>query len=82
MLFLFISNLSNIQYLCHFKLFADYTTIAFSNKKMSDIENIINEILVFIHKLLSNNRVYINIEKTNLYYFTGHGLNINKYVYI
>ena len=31
---LFINDLSNIQYPCHFTLFADGTTIAFSNKNI------------------------------------------------
>ena len=40
---LFINDLSNIKYPCHFTLFANDTTIAFYNKNISDLENIIND---------------------------------------
>ena len=51
------------KYPCHPTLFADDTTIAFSNKNISDLENIINDTLVLIHKWLCNNRLHIHIEK-------------------
>ena len=54
---LFINNLSNIQFPCNFTLFADDTTIAFSNTHISDLENNINDTLFCIHELLSNIRL-------------------------
>ena len=51
LLLLCINDLSNIQYPCHFTLFAYDTT----NKNMLDLENIINETLVFIHEYLITN---------------------------
>ena len=54
---LFINYLSNIQNPCHFTHFAYDTTIAFSNKNIPDLENIINETLVYIIEWLNNNRL-------------------------
>ena len=62
---LFINDVSNIQNPYHFTLFADDTTIALSNNNIPDLEHIINESLVYIHEWLNNNRLQINIDKTN-----------------
>ena len=48
LLLLCINDLSNIQYPCHFTLFADDTITT----NMLDLDNIINETLVFIHEYL------------------------------
>ena len=76
----FINDLSNIQNPCHFTLFADDTTIAFSNKNIQDLEYIINETLVYIHEWLNNNILQLNIDKTNFILFhrsrIKHKLNI------
>ena len=77
---LFINDLSYIQNPCHFTLFADDTTIAFSNKYIPDLENIINETLVYIHEWLNNNILHLHIYKTNFILFhrsrNKHKLNI------
>ena len=63
-----------------FYTFCRDTTNAFSNKNIPYLENIINETLVYIHQWLNNNRVQLNIDKTNFILFhrsrIKHKLNI------
>ena len=42
------------------------------------LENIINETLDFIHEWISNNRLHLNIEKTNFILFHRSRINLNK----
>ena len=68
----FINDLPNSSQKLVFYLFADDTNIYFEADEFGELEKVVNKELGYVKQWLDDNRLSLNIEKTNFIIFRSH----------
>ena len=66
---LYINDFNNCSKLFDFHIFADDTNLFYSNRSLSELEDVINNHLKFVSNWLMANKLSLNVEKTNFIIF-------------
>ena len=70
MLFLiYINDIVNVSKRCNYIIFADDTTLLFTNKSIQSLNSKLKHDLENIKQCITHNKLNLNISKTNLVFF-------------
>src|SRR6218665_2160165 len=70
--FIYINDLPNVSNSLFFILFADDTNVFFSHKSLDTLFQIVNTELELVAEWFSDNRLTVNLDKTNYILFKSH----------
>src|SRR6218665_181696 len=69
---IYINDLPNVSNSLFFILFADDTNVFFSHKSLDTLFQIVNTELELVAEWFSDNRLTVNLDKTNYILFKSH----------